>query len=281
MLRKLLFLIGLSTCHVWADYDLPDFKDGEILKAAQLASIVTAVNDLAGRTSSSENIIAEIDIALSQNSVDIESLSSDSRDSRLRYFALGDSITAAESSWAVKLNASMSFSEFNNVAVDGASVMSIPGRSRLCDQVNLVEEGTSLITVLIGVNDFTSGVPLGDPYSAVAKPFSDLNYETNFSDAFRLSMETIKREHAKARIYVLLPLQTTWESGAGSVTLSDFRESMTYIANSLSIPVIRTNDESGLWAFDPNNKLMADGLHPNDQGHEILAAYVERKIKSM
>ena len=39
MMRKLLFLIGLSTCHVWADYDLPDFKDGEILKAAQLASI--------------------------------------------------------------------------------------------------------------------------------------------------------------------------------------------------------------------------------------------------
>ena len=137
MLRNFLFLIGLSTCHFWADYDLPDFKDGEILEAAQLAGIVTAVNDLDVRTSNSEDIIAGNGIALSQNSADIVTLIRDSRDSPLGYFSLGHGITAAESRWAVKLDASMRFFKFTNFALDGASVISIPGRSRLGDNMDI------------------------------------------------------------------------------------------------------------------------------------------------
>ena len=269
-------------CFAFADYDLPDFKNGQVLEATHLQSIVTAVTDLSEKSEENTDSITlnSNDIKTAEDAINL--LHDDVQPNPLRYFSLGDSITSTANSWADKLNTSMNFETYENIAVGGATAVYDPKRGRLINQVNQVTSGTTLITVLIGINDWAVNHTLGDATNTLAKDFTTLTDTTNFCDAFRLSMETLKRKHPNARIYIVTPLQTTQKmANTDSFPLTDFRTAIIKIASYLSIPVIRADEESGIWAYDPSKTLMPDGVHPNEKGSEVLAAYVERKIRSM
>lgn len=192
--------------------------------------------------------------------------------SSLNYYALGDSITSVSSSYADILNSKFTFNSFTKLAVGGAVAMPYSGHSELATQVSAIGAEADIITVLIGVNDYLVGNPLGDAYAVLQKPYADLDKSLSFQEAFRYCLETIKRNHELARIYVILPLQTT---STGPVTLDQFRNAEINIANYLSIPVIYANTESGLWA---GGTLIPDGIHPNSTGHTLLGEYIARKI---
>ncbi len=203
---------------------------------------------------------------------------------QLDYYALGDSITFGSSStseyngygYADILNAKLKFNSFSKLAVAGATAMPISGRPELATQIESIGSNASIITVLIGVNDYLSGNPLGDVNTVLSKPYASLDKTISFSEAFRYCLETIKRNHEEARIYVILPLQTTRIALAGS--LDEFRYAEIKIAGYFSIPVIYANTESGLWT---GGTLFPDGLHPNDTGYTILANYLARRLSSL
>lgn len=201
--------------------------------------------------------------------------------SMYNYYALGDSITHGSGSYSGNysyvdaLDALLMFNSVNKLGVNGATAKPTAGRGELADQVNAIGAYANIITVLIGVNDYILGNTLGDVDAVLAKPYASLDKSLSFAEAFRFCLETIKRNHEQARIYVILPLQTTW---AGPVPLDQFRTAEIKIANYLSVPVLHANTESGLWT---GGTLIPDGLHPNDTGYNILAQYIARKINSL
>ena len=196
----------------------------------------------------------------------------------LTYYALGDSITygggsnSEDYSYADVLHAKFTFKSFTKLAVTGVTTMTFPGRSELADQVSSIGADADIITVLIGMNDYQLGNPLGDANAVLQKPYESLDRSLSFAEAFRYCLETIKRNHMQAVIYVILPLQTRL---GGPVSLEQFRTTEITIANYLSIPVIFANTESGLWS---GGTLIPDGAHPNDTGHTVLANYIARRI---
>ncbi|HHG3545841.1 TPA: SGNH/GDSL hydrolase family protein [Vibrio parahaemolyticus] len=199
------------------------------------------------------------------------------------YFALGDSITAgigagSDGSYAQRLNTRVAFNYFSNLAVSGCIAMPRPetGRAQLNTQINAVTNEATLITVMIGVNDWNIDSPLGDIDATMAMEYSELNQLADFSQAYRYNMETLKNKCNRARIYAILPLPTSWTAlGA----LDEYRVVIRRVCNYLAIPVIEAHLESGIRGDDAD--LSPDGLHPGSTGHDILSHYIERKMTSM
>lgn len=227
-----------------------------------------------------ETITGRLDI----HEVEIEKLKSRETDDfkDFDYYALGDSITkgagssGGSTSWADHLHATLRFKSFTKKAVNGSTAMPTAGRSKLKDQVTSVGSDADFITVLIGVNDYNLNNPLGDVDATLGLDFSNLDDTADFCQAYRWCMETLKRNHNKARIYALIPLQTTW---GGDTDLQLYRDAIKKIAGYLSIPVIDSDIESGLWG--PDKELLPDGIHPGDTGYQIMANYVARKVQSL
>jgi len=199
--------------------------------------------------------------------------------SALNYYALGDSITrgagstSGSFSYADILHAKFNFNSFTKLVVGpGATAMPFPGRGELANQISAIGTDADIITIMIGVNDFHVGNPLGDVDAVLQIPFASLDKSLSFAEAFRYCLETIKRNHEQARIYVIMPIQTTW---SGPISLDQFRTTEIKIANYLSIPVIMANTESGLWT---GGTFMPDGVHPNDTGYTVLGNYIAWKI---
>jgi len=201
--------------------------------------------------------------------------------SSLNYYALGDSITygygstSGSFSYADILHSKFTFNSFTKLAVNDATSMPTFGFSELATQVSAIGANADIITILIGTYDYQLNNPLGDADAVLQLPYANLDKSLSFAEGFRYCLETIKRNHEQAKIYVILPLQTTWEAWAGMNSLDQFRAAEMKIATYLSIPVIYANTESGLWT---GGTLMPDGLHPNDTGQTILGNYIARKI---
>lgn len=196
----------------------------------------------------------------------------------LNYYALGDSITfgavttSGRFSYVDILYEKFNFNSFTKLAVDGATAFPYPGVSELATQVNAIGTDADIITIMIGVNDYRSGSPLGDTSAVLKKPYASLDRTLSFAEAFRYCLETIKRNHEQARIYVILPIQTT---KTGPISFDQFRTTEVKIANNLSIPVIYAHTEGGLWS---GGALMPGGLHPDITGYAVLGNYIARKI---
>lgn len=201
--------------------------------------------------------------------------------SSLNYYALGDSITygagstSGSYSYADLLHAKFNFNSFIKLAINAATAMPTLGHIELATQVNAIGADADIITIMTGIPDYTVGNPLGDADAVLQKPYASLNRSLSFLEAFRYCLETVKRNHERARIYVILPIQTT---RTGLISLDQYRTAEVKIANYLSIPVIYTHTESGLWA---GGTLMDDGVHPNDTGYNVLGNYIAWKIISL
>lgn len=198
--------------------------------------------------------------------------------SALNYYALGDSITlgavttSGRVSYADILHAKCNFNSITKLAADGTAAMPYTGGSELSTQVNAIGADADIITIMIGVIDCNVRNILGDVDSVLQIPYVNLDKSLSFAEAFRYCLETIKRNHELARIYLILPLQT---SRPRLVSMEQYRTVEIKIANYLSIPVIYAHTESGLWA---GGTFMPDEVHPTEMGHSILGNYIARKI---
>jgi len=198
--------------------------------------------------------------------------------SSLNYYALGDSITygagstSGSYSYADLLHAKFNFNSFIKLAINAATAMPTLGHIELATQVNAIGADADIITIMTGVPDYSVGNPLGDADAVLQKPYASLDRTLSFAEAFRYCLETIKRNHEQARIYIILPIQTT---RPGPISLDQFRTVEIKIANYLSVPLISANTESGLWA---GGTFMPDGVHPNDNGYTVLGNYIAQKI---
>lgn len=128
------------------------------------------------------------------------------------------------------------------------------------------------VVVFGGTNDYghEKGVEIGEATSID-------NF--TFNGALNNLINQLKIDYPKSKIIILTPLHRINEdisiNGTG-YTLKDYAKAIRNAAKRHCIYLIDIFDELEL---DPTNtNLVPDGLHPNDEGHLILAEYLGKKL---
>lgn len=207
------------------------------------------------------------------------------------YIALGDSTTAGafsddgHTSWADIIVRESSFPSYAKKAVGGTTTMYVSGLSRLSSQVAQIPANfDGFITLLIGVNDCGQQNPVGDVDAVLAMNYADLDDTTDFAEAFRYNLETIKRNCPEASVLVLLPLAVGTAAQWPPITeanLELYRAAERKICEALSVPYVEPAKEAGISAAIGStywDTFMADKVHPNTPGYEKIARWAIGKF---
>ena len=139
-----------------------------------------------------------------------------------------------------------------------------------------MDPDADIVAVFGGTNDYGHGdAPIGE--------MADRTPDT-FYGALHLLFSGLITKYPAARIVVLTPLHRSYEDNPfGSVrkpvptgALIDYVRVIRQVAEYYSLPVLDLYANSGLQPNVPiiREKYVPDGLHPNDEGHRILAEQI-------
>lgn len=208
---------------------------------------------------------------------------------------LGDSITegCGASSYEncfVRVIAKTTGAECRNYGIGGTRIAKQQKPSEterwdldFCGRVAQMNDDADAVVVFGGTNDFGHGdAPIGTP---------DDRTPDTFYGALHTLYTSLLERFPDSPIIVLTPLHRTNEekfNGSRDNKPSNVGNLKTYVdiirevAEYYSLPVLDLYSESGLQPNVEviNKKYFADGLHPNDNGHKVLAhkisAFLER-----
>lgn len=197
---------------------------------------------------------------------------------------LGDSITqgagtSADSKRYFELiKDEYGLAEANGYGISGTRLarQAVPSEEPSFDKffasrVDEMKEDADVVVVFGGTNDFGHGdAPLGE--------FSDRTPDSFYGACHDLYTRLIEKYPGKP-IVIMTPLHRTEEDKVRvkhgvSVTLKTYVDIIREVAEYYSLPVCDMFKMSGLQPRVPviAEKFVPDGLHPNDAGHEIIAA---------
>ena len=142
-------------------------------------------------------------------------------------------------------------------------------------RVAQMEDDVDAVVVFGGTNDFGHGdAPIGD--------FGDVTTDTFYGACYTL-MKMLIEKYPDKPILFITPLHRFTENdmineiGLKRVALVDYVEAIKKTAARFSIPVLDLYSISGMQPNIEvqNLKYFADGLHPNDNGHERIAKFIK------
>lgn len=149
----------------------------------------------------------------------------------------------------------------HNLREDLDFVMRAPGMDRAADAV----------AVFGGTNDYGHG-------DAAFGSLDSTDIYT-FCGAANTLVETLKQSFPSAKLIFMTPLHRAGEenpSNPDGKTLADYASALRSIYKKHGVAVI---DLFEINPLDPlNSALVPDGLHPNDEGHRILAELIAEKL---
>lgn len=137
-----------------------------------------------------------------------------------------------------------------------------------CSRVGEMDADADIVVVFGGTNDHGHGdAPMGS--------FDDRTPDT-FRGACHVLYASLLEKFPRAQIVILTPLHRVEENdpkGSDGWILQDYVNSIMTIAGRYGLPVLDLFETSAIKAHIPEiaEKLTTDGLHPNDEGHAILA----------
>ncbi len=150
------------------------------------------------------------------------------------------------------------------------------GNSPLINRYQTIPEA-DLIQIFMGTNDYGHGTPLGS---------IDDTTDVSFYGALNVILPALQQKYPSSRIVVVTPLHRynadtnkndlNYDYEAHPVTgktLKDYVDAMKEVCERYSIPVIDMFSISGLNPIVESikNMYMPDGLHPNAEGHKLMA----------
>ncbi len=146
-----------------------------------------------------------------------------------------------------------------------------------------MDPDADIVAVFGGVNDFGHGdAPLG---------FMDDRTPYTFYGALHLLYTGLIERYPSARIVIFTPLHCCFEEsryGSGQKTvpsglLIDYVRAIRKVAEYYSLPVLDLYAASGLQPNVPviRERYVPDGLHPNDEGHRVLAERITAFFRSL
>lgn len=211
------------------------------------------------------------------------------------WYVLGDSITAesvASGQHYFNLIAARNNIPMNQVvslARDGAKLAysTAYGGTQLSKLSLIPTDTTTLVTILLGINDFQQN----SPQIALGTPWKDANNLIDvpatiqdcvtFSQAEVYLIDYLTKNLKKATIVQILPLRRR-----GMVTnsegkyLDEFWKVIEDVCGKYSVPVIKMGKDSTL--LNPNLKtstgLFNDAVHPGKAGNIVMSYYLEKHL---
>ncbi len=145
-----------------------------------------------------------------------------------------------------------------------------------------IRKDADFIVVFGGTNDYGFNTPLGT---------EDDTTDVSFYGALYEMLTGMKTQYPDASIVFLTPLHRTEFGGLkydkqkndAGYTLYNYIDAIKKRCASLEIPVIDTNTVYGLNPTDKYIKAnyLTDGLHPNEEGHRILAERIASCFNSI
>ncbi len=148
-----------------------------------------------------------------------------------------------------------------------------------CERFDTMDDNADAVVVFGGTNDFGHGdAPMGT--------FADRTPDTFYGACHTLFRGLIQKYMGKT-IVIMTPLHRLGELKANptgnkavsvGTTLLDYVTAIRQVAEYYSLPVLDLYATSGIQPEIPEiqETYMADGLHPTDAGHEIIA----KKLKA-
>lgn len=201
---------------------------------------------------------------------------------------LGDSITfgshaaTPETSFLGRLQNKYPNSLFRNYGIGGSSIanQNVWGAASLCERAKNMDPDADMVVVFGGTNDFGTGVPLGIP--------ADRTEDTFYGACFSLFRKLLEHYPGKP-IVVVTPLHRLFECSSAyqgrqlAAPLKEYVRILKETAEYFAFPVIDLYATSGLQpAIDiVKERLMPDGIHPNDMGHEILFQKMDAALRQL
>ena len=150
------------------------------------------------------------------------------------------------------------------------------------ERYKTMKDDADLVVVFGGTNDFGHG-------DAMMGSFADRTNDT-FYGACHTLMQGLIEKYPEARIVFMTPLHRESEDTkgdavkpAGSLPLINYVNAIKEVAAYYSLPVLDMWSVSGIQPRVPviKEKYCPDGLHPNDAGHERMAAVIEGFLLSL
>lgn len=213
----------------------------------------------------------------------------------LKIVFLGDSITQGvgvndpENIYANRVYRSLGFGEMKNYGISGTRLARqqrypdytwVPRWDDHCfsDRFEEMDDDADVVVVFGGTNDFGHGnAPFGE--AADREPES-------FIGACHYLLASLVIKYPASHIIVMTPLHRETEDEPNPRTgkvLSDYVRVIRDVAEEYGLSLL---DAYNRCPIDPRipehkEKYVPDGLHPCDDGHEIIAALLEEHIKSL
>ena len=206
----------------------------------------------------------------------------------LKIHFLGDSITEGywadtkETSYVGRFQTQYPNATIRRYGVGGSCVSSccVWNVEDMRTRAKRMEPDANLIVIYGGTNDFHCMTPLGTP---------EERNEGTFYGAYNLLLDDLVERYPNAKIVLctILPrFDETWPEREGRVRvapLSAYVDIIKQISQVRNLPVI---DLFNLECFRepiPGDKspLTKDGLHPLDEGHEILFNHIHQALLSL
>lgn len=204
---------------------------------------------------------------------------------------LGDSITegccasAPEKGFVEVLKRSAGLAQARNYGIGGTRIarQRVPSQEAkydldFCSRATQMEKDADVILVFGGTNDHGHGdAPMGTEH--------DRTPDT-FIGACHYLWSQLKACFPESRIVVLTPLHRVEENipkGRGGWLLKDYVSVIRATAKEYGLSVLDLFETSALQAQVPEiaEKLTTDGLHPNDEGHGILAEEIKVFLEAL
>lgn len=191
---------------------------------------------------------------------------------------LGDSITegccatAPELGFVEVMKRKYGLAEARNYGIGGTRIarQRIPSEEPkfdrdLCSRVAEMDADADIVVVFGGTNDHGHGdAPFGVD--------TDRTPDT-FIGACHSLYKALLETYPTSKIVILTPLHRAEETRADGICLEDYVNQIRMIAPQYGLPVLDLYETSTIRAHIPEiaARLTTDGLHPNDEGHAILA----------
>ena len=179
------------------------------------------------------------------------------------YVAFGDSITYGydgdtyarmEKPYPTLVGEALKIGTVENLGKNGATAAACSGRTNMTERVLSYDGNADIISVALGVNDYSAKAALGDMTS---------RDNTTVYGSFHLIAEHLTTKYPDAFIFFMTPFKYKTESN-GVYTLADVAQAVRDVAAAYNIPVLDMYNDGG---FDPATDA-ADQIHPT-QAHHI------------
>lgn len=193
---------------------------------------------------------------------------------------LGDSITygygvtSAEKTFHQIIKREFGLNTANNYGVSGTRIAKQTIHDEYDNYFALraknMNPNTDLIVVFGGTNDFGHGdSKMGDIHS------TDI---CTFYGALNVLCSQLKFDFPSAKIVFMTPIRRTTENtpNHNGKVLADYVDAIITVAKKHNLPYIDLFRSGIIDPFD--SKIVPDGLHPNDEGHIIMANYVAKEL---